>query len=318
MHFPFIRRAALAVLAALAAQPAPAGDGIALRYAEIGGRIGAAGSAAAENPDPLATGRELATEMVESFNDSIRQVFPMTPQMIARYRSIYEAQRRAMLERPEPKARVTAGMATLEPGEESPVVLVAPGVASVIGFYDATGAPWPVNQFVVGDSEGFQVERLGGSGNNLTVSPLRRIGHTNVVVLLSGEDRPAAIRLRISETEAVHRHDVLIGRMGPLAQPNNAARPDAVHEAGSATLLAALSGVDLPEGAVALPVEGVAVRAWLIDGGLYLRSRHTLLAPGWTESLAGPDGMRVYRLEPVSIALFSENGEIRQASIELP
>ena len=67
-----------------------------------------------------------APEMVEGFNDSMREMFPMTPHMIARYRGIYEAQRRATLERPEPKARVTTGMATLGSGEKSPVVPFAP------------------------------------------------------------------------------------------------------------------------------------------------------------------------------------------------
>lgn len=270
--------------------------------------------------DLLADGTETDPDRIEGFNESVKQVFPMTPKMIERYRDIYEEQQRAILERPEPEAKNTTGLVSLEPGEPSPVIDVSPSVASVIGFYDASGAPWPINQFVVGDSNGFQTVRLGENSNNLTISPQKRIGYTNVVALLKDEDKPVTIRVRISETEVNHRHDIQVMKLGPFAEVNNAVVPSAktVEEAGSSSLLAALSGVDIPSDATDVPVEGVDARGWLMSESLYLRSRHALLSPSWTESMSGPDGVRVYRISPASVALFSVDGTIVRAELKLP
>lgn len=279
-----------------------------------------AGAPASAPQDPLTTGRDLSRSRIEGFNQSIEQVFPMTPEMILRYREIYEEQQRAILTRPEPEALSTTGLVSLDPGEESPIIYVSPSVASVIGFYDATGAAWPINQFVVGDGDGFSVVRLGENSNNLTVSPQKRIGFTNIVALLKGEDKPVTLRVRISDTQVSHRHDIQVMRVGPNAELNNAVgrQSRTVEEAGNSLLLATLSGVNVPTDAVPVPVEGVDARAWSHEDALYVRSRHALLSPAWTESMSGPDGMRVYRINTASVALFSVDGRIVRAELKLP
>lgn len=278
------------------------------------------GAQASTPQDLLATGREMDQLRIDGFNQSIDQIFPMTPEMIARYREIYEDQQRAILERPEPEALSTTGLVSLEPGEASPVIYVSPSVASVLGFYDATGAAWPINQFVVGDGEGFRVVRLGENSNNLTISPQKRIGFTNIVALLEGEDKPVTLRVRISDAQVNHRHDIQVMRVGPNAELNNAVSSASrtVEEAGNSLLLATLSGVDVPSGAVPVRVEGVDARAWAYEGSLYVRSRHALLSPSWTESMSGPDGVRVYRINTASVALFSVDGRIVRAELKLP
>lgn len=279
-----------------------------------------AGAQAPAPQDPLATGREMSSDRIEGFNTSIDQVFPMSPEMITRYREIYEEQQRAILERPEPVALSTTGLVSLEPGEASPVIYVSPSVASVIGFYDATGAAWPINQFVVGDGDGFRTVRLGENSNNLTVSPQKQIGYTNIVALLKGEDKPVTVRIRISDSQVNHRHDIQVMRVGPNAELNNAVSPSSrtVEEAGNSLLLATLSGVNVPPSAVPIPVEGVDARAWSHADTVYVRSRHALLSPSWTESMSGPDGVRVYRINAASVALFSVDGRIVRAELKLP
>ncbi|MCE2523679.1 MAG: hypothetical protein J4F49_10770, partial [Rhodobacteraceae bacterium] len=88
--------------------------------------------------------------------------------------------------------------------------------------------------------------------------------------------------------------------------------------AGSRDMLAVLSGIDLPASAEKVPVVGMEAMAWLVDGDLYLRSEHPLLSPAWTGSLAGPDGLRAYRLKPVSNLLFSVDGRIVRVGLTLP
>lgn len=279
-----------------------------------------AGAQAPALTDPLSTNREMNPLRIEGFNDAIEQIFPMTPEMILRYRQIFEEQQRAILDRPEPEVLNTTGLVSLEPGESSPVIYVSPSVASVIGFYDATGAAWPINQFVVGDGQSFRTVRLGENSNNLTISPQKRIGHTNIVALLQGEDKPVTLRIRISESQVNFRHDIQVMRVGPNAELNNAVRSASrtVEEAGNSLLLATLSGVDIPPSAVRVPVDGVDARAWLHEDGIYVRSRHALLSPSWTESMSGPDGVRVYRIHPASVALFSVDGRIVRAELKLP
>jgi intracellular multiplication protein IcmK len=279
-----------------------------------------AGAQAPALVDPLTNGADMNPLRIEGFNKSIEQIFLMTPEMIQRYRKIYEDQQSAMLERPEPEALSTTGLVSLDPGEAPPIIYVSPSVASVIGFYDATGAAWPINQFVVGDGNGFQTVRLGENSNNLTISPSKRIGHTNIVALLQGEDKPVTLRIRVSETQVNYRHDIQVMRVGPNAELNNAvSRPSqTVEQAGNSLLLATLSGVNVPADAVPVGVDGVDARAWAHDGSVFIRSRHALLSPSWTESMSGPDGVRVYRINASSVALFSVEGRIVRAELKLP
>ena len=323
----------LAAISIIAASPVVAQQDILSRYESQSGRdlspggippaagMGPGAGAQAPAPqDPLSTGRDMNPLKIEGFNQSIEQIFPMTPEMIERYREIYDEQQRAILARPEPKALSTTGLVSLEPGEASPVIYVSPSVASVVGFYDATGAAWPIAQYVIGDGDGFQVVRLGEESNNLTISPQKRIGFTNIVVLLKEENKPVTLRVRISEEQVSHRHDIQVMRVGPNAEMNNAvgSASQTVEEAGNSLLLAALSGVSIPDGMRPVRVDGVDARAWIHEGSVFLRSRHALLSPSWTESMAGPDGVRIYRINAASVALFSVGGQIVRAELELP
>ena len=265
----------------------------------------------------IATGTELSEDRIEGFNGAIENTFPMTPDMIRQYREIYKQNEKAMLERPEPEALNDTGFVSLEPGEAAPNVQVAGGIASVIGFYDATGAAWPVSQYVIGSSDQFQVIQLGEEANNLTVTPLVPVGWTNLVVMLKGEPKPVSIRIEISDRVAHYQRNIQVMRRGPNATTNTVAT-QSVTEAGSPLLLAALTGVDLPASARSVNVTGVNARAWLVGDDLYVRSAHAMLSPSWSASMAGPDGMRVYQIPRSSFANFSVDGRIVRAGITLP
>ena len=297
------------------------------RYRAQGGMIPTEGEIAAPSAgparaavDPLATGHELSDARVDGFNSAIEQAFPMTPEMIRRYQEIMRENERAAQERPEPREETSTTLVSLEPGEPAPLLKVSPSIASVIGFYDATGAAWPITQYVLGDSTSFDAQHLGEDSSNIVLTPRSRIGFTNLVVVLEGHDKPVTVRVNISEETADYRYDVQVMQLGPNASANNAAAPltQSVAEAGDGMLLAVLSGVDLPDAAKQVRVVGADVRGWMIDGELYLRSRHALLSPSWTASMAGPDGVRVYRINPASVALFSVGGQIVRTDIQLP
>jgi intracellular multiplication protein IcmK len=312
------------VAAMISSAPAIAQDDIMSRYRAQGGMLpvgeDAEDTTDREYIDLLSTGHEVNTDKLDGFNEAIETAFPMTPEMIRRYRQILEENERAAKERAEPTEEISTTIVSLEPGEAAPVLQVSPSIASVIGFYDATGAAWPISQYVLGNSDQFQAVHLGENSNNLVLTPQTRIGFTNLVVVLEGHDKPATFRVNISEDVADYRFDVQVMQMGPNAQANNASTGmrQTVSEAGSNLLLAAISGVDIPQSAKAVTVSGVAARGWVYDDALYLRSRHAMLSPSWTESMSGPDGIRVYKINPASVALFSVDGQIVRADIKLP
>lgn len=267
---------------------------------------------------PLSDGKAATRERNEGFNNAIDQLFPMTPDMLRRLRTIYENSQEAILARPEPSAVVGADIVSLEPGARPPELSVVPGIASVISFYDASGQSWPISQYVLGNGTGFQVIHLSDSANSMTVTPLIRVGWTNIIVTLKGEPTPVVISVRVGDQRAHYRHDLTVMALGPNAKPGMASNDDLGPRAGNVTLLAALTGVDMPEKARQVAVSGVRATAWLSGSDLYIRSRTPLISPSWSESMAGPDGMRVYKLNPSPVLLFSNDGSIVRATVELP
>lgn len=254
----------------------------------------------------------------KGFNDAVETLFPMTPDMLRQMGRIYDESQEAILSRPEPRAVVGANIVSLEPGAPPPSVSVVPGIASVIGFYDATGQAWPVVQYVVGDGASFQIIQLGEGSNSFTVTPRTRTGWTNLVVKLQDEPTPVVLRVNVSKDTVHDRLDIQVLAMGPNAEPVMAATQELGPRAGDAVLLAALTGVDMPRDAKPVGITGASASAWLTGGELYVRSRVALVSPSWTGSMAGPDGVRVYRLAPSEVLLFSNEGQIVRASVELP
>lgn len=266
----------------------------------------------------MTDGATLTADKIEGFNEAIEESFPMTPDMIRRYRKIFDENQRALLEREEPTARVDAGFISLEPGETPPVLTVASGIASVIGFYDVTGQPWPITQYVVGSGDDFQVIQLGENANNLAITPLTRVGFTNLVVVLKDEPKPVVMRVGISEEAAHYRHDIQIMSQGPNAKVNTAVSDGSVTEAGDETLLSFLAGVNIPSDARRVSVQGVDARAWILGERVYVRSKHPLMWPAHSSALSGPDGVRVYEILKSFTALFSVDGQMVRADVVLP
>ena len=316
----------IATFLIVAGGSAYAQDSILDRYRASGGMLPVeAESLDFENSDsiptsPLATGREASPRKIEGFNDAVDQAFPMTPEMIERFRQITKEHERATQERQKPQEEISTTLVSLEPGEPSPLLKVSPSIATVLGFYDATGAAWPITQYVLGDNSIFVAQHLGEKSNNLVLTPGSRIGFTNLVVLLQDHDKPVVIDVNISEDFVHYRFDIQVTQLGPKARANNATAGilETVPEAGDSLLLAAITGVDLPIDAKRISIDGVDARGWLVDGALYVRSRNALLSPAWSGSMAGPDGVRVYRIEPGPVALFSVGGQIVRADIQIP
>lgn len=278
----------------------------------------------------LNDGRQNSPQKVDGFNNAVEQNFPMTPQMLRQYKAIFDEQQRVILDRPQPEMITDSVLLSLEPGEPTPTIYIAPGMFTAIGVYDSTGQAWPVTQYVVGDKNSYQVIQLGDDSNSVTVTPTVPVGWTNMALVLKDEPKPVIVKLEVSNSIANTSRDIQVMKPGPNAVINTVSEMPSIRpvqqpktdpiarEAGSPLLMAALSGVDLPQSAKPVSVYGVNAKAWAIGERLLIRSKSPLVSPSWSNSLAGPDGVYVYEIEQVPVALFSVNGSIVRADIDMP
>jgi intracellular multiplication protein IcmK len=80
-------------------------------------------------------------------------------------------------------------------------------------------------------------------------------------------------------------------------------------------LLGVLDGV-APADSKVLTVHGADCMAWQLGEVIYLRTRLTVLSPGWMGKMVSPDGMQAYELPKTSSVLVSRYGEPAELKIE--
>ena len=264
------------------------------------------------------------------YEDAVDAVLPLSPRLIMDFNERVRAARGASQWRPEPDRRSTdADLVSLEPGTMSPTLRLAPGVATVVTFSDATGQPWPVASWVVGDQASFDIHHPGGvdgqqGPSHLTMAPLVEAGWSNLVVELAGQPIPVILSLAIDPAHPHYRLDLQILALGPNAAAFSPSGAGTAPRAGSPELMKYIAAVDLPDGAVETAVENVdGTRVWLTgkDGGIFgivVRTPHSLIGPTWSEVMSGPGGIRVYRLPLVNSLLFSVGGGTVIARVAVP
>ncbi len=104
--------------------------------------------------------RPLSPEEITAYGQSLRQQFPLNPDMIRDYkRRLNESQRAAALPPSgiRPQAITQSLRVSLDTRGPTPQLDTSPGTVSIISFFDRTGAPWPIASFVVGREDAFEV-----------------------------------------------------------------------------------------------------------------------------------------------------------------
>ena len=286
--------------------------------------------AAAQQPGLPAPGQGQDEQVIRWYQDALGNLLPVPPEMLRDFNRQLETSREAASDaRTRPQQVFSeADIVSLEPGGKAPEVRLSPGIATVINFTDATGQPWPVAGFVVGDRDSFDVLHPGGSDgaqgpSHLAASPLRNAGWTNLVVSLAGQATPVVLSLLIDRARPHYRLDVQVMALGPNAvvTAGAAVRPPTP---GSRELLRFVAAADLPSEAEEITVASVpGTRVWVSPRGeagrvMWVRTRHALLGPDWTDVLSGSNGVRVYRLPAASMLLFAVDGRTVMARVDLP
>lgn len=249
-----------------------------------------------------------------AFNTLLQQNMPLSPQQVLQLRQQIDRAQRAAATQPviPPKPVSTTIMVNLAPGTTPPAVRLAQGYVSSLVFVDSTGTPWPIAGFDIGTPKALNIQ-WDGKSNILLLQAVSPYSDGNMVVRLVGLPTPITLELVAGQRVVDYRVDIHVSGIGPNTKdvPMGTALPNSA----SQLLLGVLDGV-APAGAKLLNVHGADAQAWQLGDKMYLRTRLTLLSPGWMSTMTSPDGMHAYELPKTSTVLVSRYGEPAELKIE--
>lgn len=248
-----------------------------------------------------------------AFEEAIKQLLPLTPEQIHRLRQLYEAAQYAA-NAPAgvpPRPAVTTRLVRLDPGSTAPVIRLAAGFVTTVAFLDSTGEPWPIEAYSIGKPGEVNIQ-WNMRDNILLMQASELYSHGNMAVKLRNLTTPVMLTLVSGQKAVDYRVDLRVQGFGPHAQPPVV---ENLPSTESAELLGVLDRIP-PEGSKVLKVSGGLGDAWLKEDRLFLRTRLTVLSPGWLASMSSADGMKAYELTKTSTILASHNGKIIQLKIE--
>lgn len=229
------------------------------------------------------------------FEQSMFTNTAMTPQQINELNRNIDARRKAIAQLPSTAPRPVTGSIRVSLNPGAAPALIRPFYGQVTSFVvvDSTGQAWPVENFRVGNSTLFAVNRLDGpQGSTFTIDALDAYGQSNLVLKLAGVPAPVIIDLVAGQKEVDARVEVRVDRRGPNAAIMNGAQ---LPQGTSSALLPVLDGVT-PEGGRPLSVSGDEhTRGWLMpDGTMVIRTPLKIISPASRSFVSSADGTNVY------------------------
>ncbi len=249
-----------------------------------------------------------------AFNMLTQQNVPLSPQQVIRLRQIIDASQRAAAipATVPPKPVSTTIIMNLAPGSTPPAIRLAQGYVTSLVFVDSTGAPWPIAAYDVGDPKTTRLQ-WDNKGNVLLIQAIAPYGDSDLVVRLVGLMTPITLELVSGQRVVDYRTDIHVSGIGPNSKdlPTGVTLPNSANQ----ILLSVLDGV-APPGGKLLSVAGGDCQAWSLGDKMYLRTRLTVLSPGWIGRMVSPDGMIAYEIQRTSSVLVSQYGEPIELKIE--
>ena len=242
----------------------------------------------------------------QAFSGVVGQLLPMTPAQVVKLREVFTASQQAAATPPgtPPKPTSSSLLVNLSPQAVAPVIRLGAGYITSLVFIDATGQPWPIAAYSVGDPSAFNIQ-WDRKGNTMLVQSATFYKRSNLAVILRDLNTPVMITL-VSGQEAVdYRVDLRVPGVGPNAVFIQNGIPDAVNP----MLFDVLNGIP-PKGSKELKVSGGGIsQAWLLNKKLYLRTNLTMTSPGWQATMSSIDGTHAYQLQPSPVILALQNGK---------
>lgn len=246
------------------------------------------------------------------FAGVLNKMLPISPKQIMALRQLYtETQKAAAVASvPAPKPTASSKSVDLSPGATPPVVRLAAGFITSLVFLDATGQPWPVKAYSLGDPASYNIQ-WDQTSNNLLVQSLTQSKAGNLAVVLQHLDTPVMVTLMPGQKAVDYRIDLHVPGFGPQANPVHSGTPGKANS----VLQEVLDGV-APTNSKALTVSGGGAQAWMLGSKMYIRTQLILLSPGWIAKMTSADGTNAYELQKTPVLLASKHGKTTELVIE--
>ncbi len=256
----------------------------------------------------------VSPESQEAFSAMMQQNMPLTPQQVVKLKQMIDQSQRAaaMPANVPPKPVSSTLMINLAPGATPPAIRLAQGYVTSLVFVDSTGAPWPISAYDIGDPKTTTLQ-WDGKSNVLLIQATAPYGDSDLVVRLVGMPTPITLALVLGQRVVDYRTDIHVAGLGPNSKdlPSGNGLPNSANQ----LLLGVLDGI-APAGSRPLTVKGGDCMAWLLGDKMFLRTRLTVLSPGWSGRMVSPDGMYAYEIQKSASVLVSQYGNPIELKIE--
>ena len=263
----------------------------------------------------------------DAFNNVAQTVSPLSPEQAKTIRHLWnESQRMTTYKGSAPPQPINSSkLISLDHGKLPTVVRLSAGYVSVLAFYDATGAIWPIHGYDIGNpasvnivwNEGTADDEAAGQSyaNTLMLQAQTLYKTTNLVVMLRGLNTPIILELIPGQQQVDYRMDLQVPQRGPLAK--NVEVSDVLTGANVPDYLVNLINNIPPERSVQAHVMGGDAQAWIYRKKLLLRTPLEIISPAWAARVNGANGLvHVYELPLTSSLIALKNGEIVKLKIE--
>lgn len=250
----------------------------------------------------------------KAFNLLLREKIPLSTDQVIQLRQQVDLSQRAAAVPPNipPKPVSTTLMINLAPGATPPPIRLAQGYVSSLVFVDSTGAPWPIAAYEIGNPKATNIQ-WDGKSNILLLQAVSPYSDGNLVIRLVNLPTPLTLELISGQRVVDFRVDIHVAGLGPT--PKEASSKIGLPANASNVLLTVLDGV-APPASKNLTVKGGDCQAWLVGDKMYLRTRFTILSPGWMGKMTSSDGMQAYEMPRSASILISRYGEPVELKIE--
>ncbi len=250
----------------------------------------------------------------DAFNAMMQQNSPLTPRQVVRLHQLVDESQRAASISPTvpPKPVSSTIMINLAPGATPPAIRLARKHVTSLVFVDSTGSPWPIASFDVGDAKAMNTQ-WDGKSNILLIQAVSPYDDSDLVIRLVGLPTPITLELVPGQRVVDARTDIHVPGIGPNSKdiPMGTGLPNSADQ----MLLDVLDGI-APSGSKQLSIKGGNCQGWFLGDKMFLRTRLTLLSPGFVGRMKSPDGMIAYELQITSSVLVSQYGQPIELKVE--
>lgn len=249
-----------------------------------------------------------------AFRSVLQNVFPLTPDQILRLRSSHEKTQFAASRTAStpPKPTATSQIVNLSPGSTPPVIRLAQGFVSSLVFLDQSGADWPIVAYDLGNPKAFNIQ-WDKKSNTIMIQASEMYTYGNLAVKLEGLSTPVMLTLIPGQKAVDYRVDLRVQGYGPNVKmlPRTNGLPPNV----DSVLLSVLDGIPPPQ-STELKIKGGPAQVWKLGNKLYVRTRLSVISPGWLQTVSSADGMHVYEMQKTPMILVTMNGKVVQFKVE--